>query len=286
MIYTGRRGRFRPDKIKINEREEKDMQVDLKDRVVIVTGGGGAIGGAMAEAFAENGAKVVVAGRTIATLQATVDAIKAKGGEAAPVVADVGKKESAANMIAETVKLYGRLDVLVNNAGINGGPDERKPIHEYSDELWERIINVDLNGVYYCSKPAIQQMVKQGEGGNIINIGSIVGVTPLRLQCAFTAAKAGVFNLTKAMALELAPLNIRVNGIAPGSIMFEGTRKLFYADPVKAEAMMSHIPQNRPGEPKDIAGMACFLASDDSSYMTGTINIVDGGWVCGYTRDF
>ena len=138
----------------------------------------------------------------------------------------------------------------------------------------------------YCSKPAIQQMVKQGEGGNIINIGSIVGVTPLRLQCAFTAAKAGVFNLTKAMALELAPLNIRVNGIAPGSIMFEGTRKLFYADPVKAEAMMSHIPQNRPGEPKDIAGMACFLASDDSSYMTGTINVVDGGWICGYTRDF
>lgn len=262
------------------------MQVDLKDRVVIVTGGGGAIGGAMAEAFAENGAKVVVAGRTIKTLQATVDAIKAKGGEAAAVVTDVGNKESAANMIAETVKLYGRLDVLVNNAGINGGPDERKPIHEYSDELWERIINVDLNGVYYCSKPAILQMVKQGEGGNIINIGSIVGVTPLRLQCAFTAAKAGVFNLTKAMALELAPLNIRVNGIAPGSIMFEGTRKLFYADPVKAEAMMSHIPQNRPGEPKDIAGMACFLASDDSSYMTGTINVVDGGWICGYTRDF
>lgn len=90
----------------------------------------------------------------------------------------------------------------------------------------------------------------------------------------------------KAMALELAPLNIRVNGIAPGSIMFEGTRKLFYADPVKAEAMMSHIPQHRPGEPKDIAGMACFLASDDSSYMTGTINVVDGGWICGYTRDF
>ena len=192
------------------------MQVDLKDRVVIVTGGGGAIGGAMAEAFAENGAKVVVAGRTIKTLQATVDAIKAKGGEAAAVVTDVGNKESAANMIAETVKIFGRLDVLVNNAGINGGPEERKPIHEYSDELWERIINVDLNGVYYCSKPAIQQMVKQGEGGNIINIGSIVGVTPLRLQCAFTAAKAGVFNLTKAMALELAPLNIRVNGIAPG----------------------------------------------------------------------
>ena len=262
------------------------MRVDLKDKVVIVTGGGGAIGSAMAEEFAANGAKVVVAGRTKATLQAVVDAIRSKGGEASAVVADVSSRESAAAMIEETVRLYGRLDVLVNNAGINGGPEERKPIHEYSDELWERIINVDLNGVYYCSKPAILQMEKQGEGGNIINIGSIVGLTPLRLQCAFAAAKAGVFNLTKAMALELAPLGIRVNGIAPGSIMFEGTRKLFYADPEKAEAMMSHIPQRRPGEPKDIAGMACFLASEDSSYMTGTISVIDGGWICGYTRDF
>lgn len=146
------------------------MRVDLKDRVVIVTGGGGAIGGAMAEAFAENGAKVVVAGRTIKTLEAVVETIKAKGGEASAVIADVSDRDSAANMVAETVKLYGRLDVLVNNAGINGGPDQRKPIHEYSDELWERIINVDLNGVYYCSKPAIQQMEKQGQGGNIINI--------------------------------------------------------------------------------------------------------------------
>lgn len=132
----------------------------------------------MAEAFAENGAKVVVAGRTIKTLEAVVETIKAKGGEASAVIADVSDRDSAANMVAETVKLYGRLDVLVNNAGINGGPDQRKPIHEYSDELWERIINVDLNGVYYCSKPAIQQMEKQSQGGNIINIGSIVGLAP------------------------------------------------------------------------------------------------------------
>lgn len=262
------------------------MKLDLNGKVVIVTGGGGAIGAAMCLRFAENGAKVIVAGRTIATLQQTVDAIRAAGGEATAVVTDVSSKESAQNMVNEAVRIYGRLDCLVNNAGINGGPDQRKPIHEYDDDLWHKIINVDLNGVYYCSKAAVNQMVAQGEGGSIINIGSIVGLTPLRLQCAFTAAKAGVFNLTKAMALELAEHNIRVNGIAPGSIMMEGTKKLFYADPARAEAMMSHIPQHRPGEPDDIAGMTCFLASDQASYMTGSIVTIDGGWICGYTRDF
>ncbi len=263
------------------------MKVDLNGRVAIVTGGGGAIGGAMAQQLAANGAKVVVAGRTIDTLQKVVDDVTAMGGTAAAVVTDVGDKKSAAEMVEKTVALYGRVDVLVNNAGINGGPEYRKPIHEYDDDLWHRIINVDLNGVYYCSKPAIKQMIAQGGSGSIINIGSIVGLTPLRLQCAFTAAKAGVFNLTKAMALELAEHNIRVNGIAPGSIMFEGTKKLFYADPVRAEALLSHIPQKRPGQPEDIAYMTCFLASDEaSSYMTGSIITIDGGWICGYTRDF
>ena len=262
------------------------MKVELGGKVVIITGGGGAIGSAMAKQFADNGAKVVVAGRTLDALQVVVDEIRALGGDASAVVTDVSKKDSADNMVEETVRLYGRLDCLVNNAGINGGPEFRKPIHEYDDDLWQRIINIDLNGVYYCSKPAIRQMIAQGEGGSIINIGSIVGLTPLRLQCAFTAAKAGVFNLTKAMALELAEYEIRVNGIAPGSIMFEGTRKLFYADPVKAEAILSHIPQHRAGEPDDIAGMTVLLASADAKYMTGAIVTIDGGWTCGYTRDF
>lgn len=259
---------------------------DLKGKVVIITGGGGAIGGAMAKQFAANGAKVVVAGRTAATLDEVVNAVKAVGGECSAIITDVSDKQSAKEMIEKTVALYGRLDCLVNNAGINGGVEDRKPIHEYDDDLWQRIINVDLNGVYYCSKPAIKQMEKQGQGGNIINIGSIVGLTPLRLQCAFTAAKAGVFNLTKAMALELAPLNIRVNGIAPGSILFEGTKKLFYADPERAKALTSHIPQGKPGQPEDIAAMTVFLASEESKYTTGAIITIDGGWICGYTRDF
>lgn len=262
------------------------MKVDLAGQVVIITGGGGAIGSAMAHQFADNGAKVVVAGRTQESLDKVAGEIREKGGEASAVVTDVGDRDSARHMVEQTVALYGRLDCLVNNAGINGGPEYRKPIHEYDDDLWARIINVDLNGVYYCSKPAVLQMQKQGHGGSIINIGSIVGLTPLRLQCAFTAAKAGVFNLTKAMALELAELDIRVNGIAPGSIMFEGTKALFYNDQARAEAMLSHIPMKRPGDPDDIASMTCFLASEDAKYMTGSIITIDGGWICGYTRDF
>lgn len=262
------------------------MKVELNGKVVIVTGGGGAIGSAICLQMAANGAKVVVIGRTIKTLEAVVEQIKEQGGEAVAVTCDVSDRESTQKMVDTVVEMYGRIDCLVNNAGINGGPEMRKPIHEYDDDLWQRIINVDLNGVYYCSKPVIKQMEKQGTGGSIINIGSIAGLTPLRLQCAFTAAKAAVFNLSKAMALELAPLNIRVNSIAPGSIMFEGTRKLFYADKDRAEAMMSHIPMHRPGEPDEIAGMTCFLASDDASYMTGAVVTIDGGWTCGYTRDF
>lgn len=262
------------------------MKVDLKDKVVIVTGGGGAIGSAMCLEFARNGAIVIVAGLIKEELDKVVDLIEAENGKAYAVACDVSKKESTQAMVDEVVARYGRIDCLVNNAGINGGPDKRKPIYEYDDELWQNIMSVDLNGVYYCSKPAILQMKKQGTGGSIINIGSTTGLVPLRLQCAFTAAKAGVIHLSKAMALELAPLNIRVNAIAPGSILFEGTRKLFYADAEKAEAILSHIPQHRAGSPEEIAGMACFLASDDASYMTGSVVTIDGGWTCGYTRDF
>ena len=262
------------------------MNVNLQNRVVIVTGGGGAIGSAMCREFAKNGAIVIVADITKAKQDEVVSSITAVGGQAYAVYCDVTSKECTQAMVDEVVDRYGRIDCLVNNAGINGGPNQRKPIYEYDDELWHNIINVDLNGVYYCSKPVILQMQKQGTGGSIINIGSVTGLTPLRLQCAFTAAKAGVFNLSKAMALELAPLNIRVNAIAPGSILFEGTRNLFYVDAEKAEAILSHIPQHRPGTPEEIAAMTCFLASDDASYMTGSVVTIDGGWTCGYTRDF
>ena len=261
------------------------MKVDLNGKVAIVTGGGGAIGSAMCIRLAENGAKVIVAGRTLETLNKTVEEVKAHGGEATAVTVDVSRMDSAKHLIEETVRIYGRLDIMVNNAGINGGPQYRKRVNEYDEGLWDRIVSVDLDGVYNCSKFAIRQMLAQGEGGNIINVGSIVGLTPLRLQCAFTAAKAGVFAMTKTMAMELAPKGIRVNGIAPGSVMNEGVKELFYSDPVKSNGIISHFPVGHPGEPDDIAYATCYIASDEAKFMTGSTITVDGGWICGYNRD-
>lgn len=261
------------------------MQVNLEGKVAVITGAGGAIGSAIAEEFARNGAKVVAAGRTAKTLDTTVEAIKAFGGECVAMACDVSDKAQTAALIGGTVEKYGRLDVLVNNAGVNGGVEERKNFWEYSDDLWEKIIAIDLGSVYYCSKPAALYMMGHG-GGSIINIASVTGIVPLRLQCAYTAAKAGVINLSKAMALELAEKNIRVNVVAPGSIMNEQVRELFYDDKARTEGILSHIPQHRPGDPKDIAYTTCFLASDEAAYITGSVNVVDGGWICGYNRDF
>lgn len=261
------------------------MGTDLKDQVVVITGGGGAIGSAMAQRFAQAGARVVLADVNADSMRAVAADLAGEGAEVLQVMTDVSSLQSVEAMVAQTVSRFGRLDILVNNAGINGGPGDRKPIQEYDDSLWHKIIAIDLTGVYLCSKHAAKVMIDQG-GGKIINISSIVGLTPLRLQCAFAAAKAGVINLTRAMALELAPHQIRVNCIAPGSILFEGTRNLFYANPRTAEAMLAHIPLGQPGEPMDIAGMACFLASGDAKYMTGSVVTIDGGWTVGYTRDF
>jgi NAD(P)-dependent dehydrogenase (short-subunit alcohol dehydrogenase family) len=261
------------------------MKVDLSGKTVIITGAGGSIGGGMAEEFAYNGANVVVAGRTARTLEETVARIKSSGGECTALQTDVSDKTQVAALIEKTIAKYGGLDVLVNNAGVNGGSEERKNFWEYSDDLWEKIISIDLSGVYYCSKPAAKYMIEH-DGGSIINVASVTGLVPLRLQCAYTAAKAGVINLSKAMALELAPKGVRVNVVCPGSIMSEQVKDLFYNDKERTEAILSHIPQHRPGAPRDIAAITCFLASDEAAYITGSVNAVDGGWICGYNRDF
>ena len=168
----------------------------------------------------------------------------------------------------------------MNNAGVNTLA-HRVTIDQFPREEWDRILAVDLTGVYEMSKAAATAMRSQ-KSGRIINIASIAGLVPLRLQCPFVAAKAGVVNLTKAMALELGPHGILVNGIAPGSTLTEGTRKLFYGDDglfrESAQRMLDHIPLGRPGTVDEIAIAALFLADPENSYMNGHILTVDGGW--------
>ena len=207
------------------------------------------------------------------------------GAKAVFIQGDVSDMGSMRLMAEKAVSKFGHIDILVNNAGINVGGDRRVLINEFNEEDWSNIVNTDLNGVYYCTKPVLKYMVEQ-KFGRIINISSIVGLVPLRNQSAFAAAKAGVVNLTKAMAIELAQFGILVNCICPGSIIFEGTRKLFYADKKVADRMLSHIPLGRAGEPEEIAGATVFLASDEATYITGNIMTIDGGWTCGFARDF
>jgi len=260
------------------------MKVDLSGQVALVTGAARNIGKAIADVYAQNGARVVYAdilGDEAAQAAATHPGCKA----AAMDVTNEGQVEAA---ITQLVKDFGRLDILVNNAGTNT-EKHRVPIDQFPREEWERLINIDLNGLYLVSKAGARAMVQQG-GGRIINIASVLGLVPARLQCAYVAAKAGVVNLTKAMALELGGRGVLVNAIAPGSILTEGTRRLFYGKDAqfkaKFEQMLAHIPLGRPGKPEDIAYAALFLAAPESGYVNGHILTVDGGWTAGYIRDF
>ena len=262
------------------------MVINLKDKCVVVTGGEGAIGSAICRKFSAAGADVIVAGINPEKGGVFAGELSSKDGtNCCYMYGDVTKKDSMDELAAKAIEKYGRIDVLVNNAGINVGNEGRKIFNSFNISDWHAIIDVDLNGVFYCSRPIVDHMQKNG-GGKIINISSIVGQVPIRNMCAFAAAKAGVINLTKAMAIELAPFNIAVNCVCPGSVIFEGTRKVYYSDPVLTERVLSHIPMKRPGEPHEISGSVVFLASDEASYITGSVITVDGGWTCGFARDF
>jgi 3-oxoacyl-[acyl-carrier protein] reductase len=260
------------------------MKVDLADRIALVTGAASGIGRSIALAFAQNGARIAV--NDIKPGERTCEEIRELGGQATFFPADVSDADAVNDMIAKVEREMGPIDVLVNNAGVNVGRN-RVPTHEFPDEEWHRIIRVDLDGVFYCSRAVSAAMIKRRKGA-IINIGSVFGVVPARLQCAFTAAKAGVLNFTKSHALEVGQYGVRVNGIAPGSVLTEGTRTLFYnpESKQKADSLISHIPLGRPGETDDVAAAALYLASDDAKYVTGHVLVVDGGWTAGFARDW
>lgn len=261
------------------------MRCDLSGKVCLVTGAARGIGRAIADAFAENGARVVY---TDVDGNGAVEAASAGPGWGVGTRLDVTSTEEIESVVDGVVETQGRLDVVVNNAGVNTLA-HRVTIDEFPRSEWDRILSVDLTGLYEVSRFAARAMRAQGSG-RIINIASIAGLVPLRLQCAFVAAKAGVVNLTKAMALELGPQGILVNGIAPGSTLTEGTRQLFYGEGGlfhdAVQKMLAHIPLGRPGETREIAVAALFLADPENSYMNGHVLTVDGGWTAGYAREF
>jgi NAD(P)-dependent dehydrogenase (short-subunit alcohol dehydrogenase family) len=261
------------------------MRVDMSGKVALVTGAARGLGRAIADRLAREGASVVYSDID----EAGVTSAVAGRDTHLAVRLDVTSETEIAEGIAATLARFGRLDILVNNAGIGTGPEERHDIGGVTTEHWDRVLRVDLTGVFLVSRAAIMPMIAQGSG-RIINIASVVGLVPLRQQIAYVAAKAGVANLTKAMALELARHNVLVNAIAPGSTETEawggwvedggGEGRALYT------RLLSHNPLRRPARPAEIAHAALFLAAPASSYVTGHILTVDGGWTAGYARDF
>ncbi len=264
------------------------MQVDLGGKVALVTGGARGIGRAIARALSANGAAVAIVDIDAEAAAATAAAIAAEAGSCLGLGGDVADATSMESAVATILSRWQRLDILVNNAGINTGGG-RVPLDEYSDDDWHRILRVDLTGVFVTSRVVVPIMRKAG-GGRIVNIGSVAGLVPLRLQSAFVAAKAGVANLTRSMALELGPANILVNCVAPGSTLTAGTEALFYgkdgAYSEKAASLLAHIPLGRPGTTDEIAHAVLFLVAPEASYVNGAVLPVDGGWTAGYIRDF
>lgn len=244
----------------------------LKDKSVLITGASRGIGRAIALYFAKNGAKVAVNySGSEAKANEVVEEIKANGGTAFAIKADISSSEDVTNMVKSVIDEFGSLDVLVNNAGIT----RDNLLMRMKEEDWDAVINTNLKGVFLTTKAVTRQMMKQ-RNGRIINIASIVGVSGNAGQANYVAAKAGVIGLTKTTAKELSSRGITVNAIAPGFIETDMTGKL--EEGIK-EDMLRNIPLARFGQPVDIAAAAAFLASDSSSYITGQTLHVDGGMV-------
>lgn len=245
----------------------------IEKKVAIVTGASKGIGKAIAARFAREGAFVVPASRSLDALEKVVDEIKSAGGEALAITVDIRSVDSVNELVKKTVDHYGRLDLLVNNAGITMG----SPSEDLSPQDWCAAMETDLYGVFFASQAAARVMIPQG-GGNIINISSVNGILAAPRRAAYCASKAAVNALTKVLAIEWADRNIRVNAIAPGYVRTELVQDVIDKGAISMEAILRRTPQHRIGEVKDIAGLAVYLASDESSYMTGSIVTIDGGW--------
>lgn len=255
--------------------------LDLTGKTAIVTGAVG-IGFGIVNRLAEAGASVLLASRTQEELDRSVAELTGKGLKAKGVKTDVSVETDVKNMVETAVREFGRIDILVNNAGIFPSI----PVHQMTSEDFDKVISINLKGVFLCSKYVSEQMIKQGKGGKIINITSIDALHPSSVGLAhYDASKHGAWGFSKNLALELAPHKIWVNAVAPGGITTPGVQKMQSGVKMPAgvdmakvmEAFLAKIPMHRMGEPDDIGKVVLFLASEMSSYMTGTQIVVDGG---------
>ena len=250
----------------------------LKGKTAIVTGGGRGIGKAIAQGFAKAGARVAITSRKMNELEATAAEVKEFGGEAFPVQSHLARMEDIDKMVGAVMERFGRIDILVNNAGTSPAMGT---VLDSEERLWDTVINLNLKGLYFVSQAVARIMKKQGSG-KIINIASIDGFRPELGVSIYSVSKAGVRMVTRAFAAELAPFNIQVNAIAPGPISTKMLNSHWvHLPPEEAkkqkEAMAKMTPMGRIGEPDEIAGAAIYLASDASSYTTGTEIVIDGG---------
>lgn len=243
-------------------------------KVALVVGAGGGIGGAGAEALAREGASVFCTDSDGAAAEATATRIRAAGGRSAASALDVRDRAAVDAAITTVVREFGRLDIVLESAGIA----HRLDFLDVDAATWERVIAVNLTGMFHVGQAAARQMVKQGGGGSIVNVTSQLAEVARPERAAYVASKGGARSLTHAMAVDLAPHNIRVNAIAPGPTL-TGLTRANYTDPDARRATEAMIPLGRLGQPDDLAGAVLFLASDESRWVTGSTVTVDGGYL-------
>ena len=246
---------------------------DLKERVAIVTGGNGGIGLGMAKGLAKAGARVIVAARNRDKSSAAVRELSALGSAALAIAVDVTDERSVEALVGETIRQCGRIDILVNNAGIN----IRKPAHELPLDQWQQVIHTNLTSAFICSR-AVHPHMLRGGGGKIINIGSMLSIFGASFAPAYGASKGGIVQLTKSLAVGWAADNIQVNAVLPGWIDTDLTRQARQQLPGLNERVLARSPAGRWGTSDDFEGIAVFLSSAASAFITGTAIAVDGGY--------